>query len=213
MSNTIDSSLFLSSYKAEQSKSSGSQLGKDDFLKLLIAQLQNQDPSNPMEDREFIAQMAQFSTLEQMMNMNKTIQGFIDVERQNTMIGFNQFIGKEVSWHKIVQSKDRELAVEEGKGKVISVEFKENNVYLMLEDGTKLEPGNISRIEEISSSSDNSLIQGSMLIGRTVTYVDKDGEEKTSKIHSVSLKNGKVLFYVDEGAKSIVSSQMIKIAA
>ena len=53
------------------------QLGKDDFLRILITQLRYQDPLSPMEDTDFIAQMAQFSTLEQMKNLSQDFSAAI----------------------------------------------------------------------------------------------------------------------------------------
>lgn len=54
-------------------KAKGDQLDKNDFLKLLVTQLRYQDPLNPVEDKEFIAQTAQFTSLEQMQNLNKAM--------------------------------------------------------------------------------------------------------------------------------------------
>jgi flagellar basal-body rod modification protein FlgD len=70
-------------------------LGKDDFLKLFVAQLQHQDPMNPMADMDFMGQMASFSTLEQISNMATENARVADSLASNNAIGL---IGRTVTW-------------------------------------------------------------------------------------------------------------------
>jgi len=209
MVNGINSSYLLSNLQKERKSSGSDVLGKDDFLKILMTQLQNQDPLNPMQDKDFVAQMATFSTLEQITNMGKSIDRFVQAEEQNRMISYSQFAGKEITWHKIEEQDGKEI-VKEGTGKVASVQFKENDVLFTLEDGTTLEPGNISQINELSQ--ENHMLQASMLIGKTITYLDGNKQEQTAVVQSVSFKNGKTSYVMnDENGTSIVSSQITKI--
>jgi flagellar basal-body rod modification protein FlgD len=70
-------------------------LGKDDFLKLLVTQLQHQDPMNPMDDKDFMGQMAQFSSLEQITNLVEATQREAFSSQMSQSVGL---IGHQVSW-------------------------------------------------------------------------------------------------------------------
>ena len=72
----------------------GSELGEDAFMTLLLAQLKNQDPLKPMEDRDFIAQLAQFNSLNQLTQMNRTLSEMITTQ---SMAQASALIGKTVT--------------------------------------------------------------------------------------------------------------------
>ncbi|MFJ7751934.1 flagellar hook assembly protein FlgD [Peribacillus muralis] len=206
----IDTSLLLSNNQ-QNKRNTGDALGKDDFLKLLLTQLQNQDPSSPMDNTEFIAQMATFSSLEQMMNLGTKMDEIIGINQQNSLMNYNSFVGKEVTWHKLDESDDN-LAIEEGKGIVKSIQYKGENVYFILEDGTKLTPANISAMEQ-SSATSNSLTAASELIGKRVSWKDEKNGDSSAIVVSVSMNNGKLQIEVDDESKTKLSyEQLLEIA-
>lgn len=211
MANTInDSSLYLSDYLKSNNSTGSSSLGKDDFLKILITQLQNQDPTSPMDDKEFIAQMAQFSSLEQMQNLNTSMTNLISLQTQSNLISYGQFMGQEVNWSKVETDEEGNSTTTSGVGKVSSIAYTEDSVVFTLEDGTQVTPANISSVS--SNSSENNLVLASQLIGKTVSYSNENKEEMSSKVQSVSLKNGKILLTLDDEVGSqITSGQITKI--
>jgi flagellar basal-body rod modification protein FlgD len=76
MSNTINQLITTASPTASKPATSNSQLGEDQFLKLLTTQLQNQNPLNPMDDTQSIAELAQFSGLQAMTELKDAFSNF-----------------------------------------------------------------------------------------------------------------------------------------
>ncbi|RPI74963.1 MAG: flagellar hook assembly protein FlgD [Desulfobacteraceae bacterium] len=71
-------------------------LGRDDFVTMFLAQLKNQDPLNPMDNKDMSAQLAQFSSLEQLFNVNTNLSALTDIQNQNTELLSLGYIGKEI---------------------------------------------------------------------------------------------------------------------
>ncbi|MED4956611.1 flagellar hook capping FlgD N-terminal domain-containing protein [Paenibacillus sp. FSL R5-0527] len=96
----------------KKSSTKTSELGKDDFLKLMITQLQYQDPLSPMDNAQFVAQTAQFTSLEQLVNISDQLAAM-----KESLGNESGLIGKEVTW--VVETKTGNYDVKTGKGEVI----------------------------------------------------------------------------------------------
>ncbi|MCY7783637.1 MULTISPECIES: flagellar hook assembly protein FlgD [unclassified Bacillus (in: firmicutes)] len=138
---TSISSEYKLPEKTNTVSTNNSSLGKDEFLKILMTQVQNQDPLNPVDDKEFISQMATFSSLEQMMNLNTTMTQF--VEKQDPFTTYLDWMGKEVSW-------TADGGATEKTGTVSSVKQSKGKYYLVLSDGTEISPSHVLSVEQSS---------------------------------------------------------------
>ncbi|MEY9975994.1 flagellar hook assembly protein FlgD [Lysinibacillus sp. RC79] len=211
----VTDELYYSNYKKPTKQTGNSELGKDAFLQLLIAQLSHQDPTNPMDDREFISQMAQFSSLEQMQNMTKAMQSLLASQQQTQLMSYTTFVGKEVQWHEVTDKLDEKNKpiINEGTGTIKSVKFVDDEPVFVLTDGKELTPRNISAI--LGGSSENvvtesPLVQASKLIGKNVTYMDGE-QELQGRIVSVTNKDG-VIHYVLDNDKKLTDKEFTVIS-
>lgn len=193
MTNTISSDLYIQNRPVESSKQNNV-MGKDDFLRLLIAQLQNQDPLNPMEDREFIAQMANFSSLEQMANLNKSMEGFIDTQNKMNVLSLQQYLGSELTWQHTYMVEDKPF-VEMKNGTVTSISMQDGKARLIMDDGSDITVEQITKVnqsKEVSQGGNGSLLSASHIIGKKVSITLGEESYENVLVNSVLTKDGKI---------------------
>lgn len=141
------------------------ELGKDDFLNLLVTQLRYQDPLKPMEDKEFIAQMAQFSSLEQMQNMNTSFES----------VKAFSLIGKRIAAN-IVDEATGEVRMVEGD--VSAVKMSNGKTFVVVR-GEDIPVGKITDVTQGLRSLESNISTYTNLIGFNVkgaVYDPQTGE-------------------------------------
>ncbi|MDK2798580.1 MAG: flagellar basal-body rod modification protein FlgD [Clostridiales bacterium] len=185
----VQGQKIVEEYFTMPAKRNPGNLGKDDFLNLLVTQLKYQDPLKPMEDKEFIAQMAQFSSLEQMQNMNATF---------NSIKAFSM-IGKEV----LATIKDEESGeLKEVSGVVESVKLAKGKTYAVI-NGKDVLVDDITDVFDTPPMEQSARITDfTDLINKNVTAAFIDGDTLdsiniTGDVSSLSLINGTVYSIID----------------
>ena len=152
---TVDPEI-VSKTNQKATTGKGANLDKDAFLKLLVAQMRYQDPLEPMDNSQMVAQMAQFTTLEQLMTMSSTMSSYFNYQMANSVIQYSALIGQEVSYEMPIVNKDGSISDQKDKGTstVTGVKFEDGSVILTLANGKDVDSGYVASIGKVSASKD-----------------------------------------------------------
>lgn len=137
---TYNSAAYDAANPKEEKKNDD--LGKDAFLQLLVTQLKNQDPLNPQDNSSYIAELAQFSSLEQMTNVAKSLEDMGKVVSNidtSVLVGqLSSMIGKKIDWIETINEADEEgnptSRQDSFTGTVTGVTLIEGNPNIVAED-------------------------------------------------------------------------------
>ncbi|EKO39475.1 MAG: flagellar hook capping protein [Solidesulfovibrio magneticus str. Maddingley MBC34] len=211
----VDSLLSATSGSSASSTTgkSSNGLGMDAFLQLLVTQLQYQDPLSPMDDKEFVAELAQFSSLEQLTEINSGIEGLSSLTQEQQMIGAVNFIGK------TIDATGTAVSVEDGKATSVTFTLPEdaNTCLINILDSSK----NIVRTVDVGAKTagevefqwdgkdydGNAVEDGQYQVAVTATNADGDAMKvsstMTGKVVGIQQVNGS--YYLDIGGGRYVA--------
>jgi len=198
ISQAVSASTNTSSTSSSSSASSNAIMGKEDFLTLLVAQLQNQDPLNPSDPTEFTAQLAQFGQLEQLINLNSSIEDLTTAQTSVQQLSALSLIGKTIlaegSTLQIENEGDSakigyvldntaselSIQVQDSSGKTVrtlQATSLDAGTHSLLWDGKNdageaVKAGKYSLVLQAQSASEDSTVSVKSLVRGTVTGVD-----------------------------------------
>ncbi|WP_010630952.1 flagellar hook capping FlgD N-terminal domain-containing protein [Sporolactobacillus vineae] len=150
---TVDSSTPAGQTNAAADASSI--LNKDDFLKLLIAQMTHQDPTSPMDSGQFVSQMAQFTSLEQTQNMGSAIDQLVASQSDNSLADRATMIGKQVTWTATQTDQDGRDVSESLSGIVGAVKIKDGKISYVIKSGDSVDPEAITQITDTAGNTND----------------------------------------------------------
>lgn len=191
----------LDQYKVDQTRDAkGGELGKNEFLKLLVTQMNNQDPLSPQENGEFIAQLAQFSTVEGIETLNTSMESLLNGYQSSQALQASSLVGRTV----IVPADQAMVDTTEGIKGQLALPAASDNVYVNVTDAagsvvTRLNLGSQASgmhdfVWDGKDSSGNLMPPGKYKFEAQATI---DGGNKQlatllpANVDSVSLGNGK----------------------
>lgn len=144
--NALNASTQTKTGTSLYDKEEGSVMGKEDFMMLLVAQLKNQDPLSPDDPTEFTAQLAQFSSLEQLYNLNDSMESLAASNAESDRLATLGTIGKEVAY----ESSDMNFSGEpvefgyslNGPASEVTISLQQDGATVATLNGTELTAGN-----------------------------------------------------------------------
>ena len=152
-------------------------MGKEDFLTLLVAQLKNQDPLNPDEPTEFTAQLAQFSSLEQLTNLNESMENMATSNANSDRFATLQTIGKNVIYQDSTFSYSGEGGAKlgyqlDGNASAVTLSIKRNGSTIKVLNGTELSKGNHILTWDGLTESGTNAAKGEYTVSVSVTSME-----------------------------------------
>lgn len=179
MSTVSSAGSVLDQYQHKQSTGQNKELGKNEFLNLLVAQLNNQNPLEPQGNGEFIAQLAQFSQVEGIENLNKSMGSLLSTYQSSQALQASSLVGRKV----IVPSDKAVVDTSESFKASAVLPVSSSNVYVNVYDNSgalvsrinlgQQEAGNVSFIWDGKNSNGELMAPGTYKFEAQATYGDE----------------------------------------